>query len=88
MKVWVGVVGGDYISLDIVDGFALHGQVVGDYPAATRIVDQEVRLEIELDSVDKTLDDELSLDHAVRFTRSTCASTATAGRPRMARERG
>jgi hypothetical protein len=65
MKVWVGVVGGDYISLDIVDGFALHDPVVAEYPAATRIIDEEVLLEIELDSVDKTLDDELSLDHAL-----------------------
>jgi len=64
MKVRVGAEGGDYITLDIADGFALHGQVAGDYPAATRIIDQEVRMEIELDSVDKTLEDELSLGHA------------------------
>jgi hypothetical protein len=29
-------------------------RLVAEYPAATRIVDQEVRREVELDSVDKT----------------------------------
>jgi len=52
----------------VTDNFALRGHVVAEYPAATRLVDEAVRLEIQFDSADKTLDDELALDGALDNT--------------------
>jgi hypothetical protein len=49
--------------------------LIAEYPADTRLVDEAVRLEIQFDSSDKTLDDELALDDALDNTLLVFAGT-------------
>ncbi len=65
MNLWFQKSSGNYANFSTVDGFALRGQVVADYPAGTRIIDEQVKLEIQLDSADQIVDDELALDDAL-----------------------
>ena len=49
--------------------------MIAEYPAATRLVDEVIRLEVQFDSADKTLDDELALDDALDNTLLLFAGT-------------
>jgi hypothetical protein len=75
MNLWVQQASGAYVNFGVTDNFAQRGHLVAEYPADTRLVDERVRLEIQFDSADKTLDDELALDDALDNTLLMFAGT-------------
>jgi hypothetical protein len=68
MNIWVQQASGAYVNFGVTDNFAMRGHLVAEYPAETRLVDEGGRFEIQFDSADRTLDDELALDDALDNT--------------------